>query len=422
MSSTFDTAQLQRQGEAILNRAPSRPIGKVLLLDGYSTRTLACVRSWGKMGVEFVVGGESAWDMSLFSRYAKEKCVYTSPKRDIGRFVDEVNRNCQRFGADHVFPTSEAAILACSEREKELVATPIIPTRREIETVFSKRKTLGIAETLGIPVPRTVYLNAADSTPAATAALASLDLRFPVVVKSESSEVMVSGRAATSGKTFYARNQAELEKESRSRLSLGQSVLLQEFIDGYGVGVSGLFAAGHPVALIGHRRIRESNPMGGPSALAESIAIEPDWLRSTMALLGQIGFTGPAMVEFKVDRRRGQAYLMEINGRFWGSVLLALAAGLELPYLYWKMLQGMEIREEEKQYKIGVRGRSLVGDTKCLLVCLKGKPEGWPGEVASRGAAVKSYVASFFDPRTKELILTADDPRPFVARLMQPNS
>src|ERR1700733_11757723 len=81
---------------------------KVLLLDGYSTRTLACVRSWGKRGVAFAVGGETRRDMSLFSRYAKETFVYTSPKLDALKFIQDVNRLCIKFGTDCVFPTSEA--------------------------------------------------------------------------------------------------------------------------------------------------------------------------------------------------------------------------------------------------------------------------------------------------------------------------
>ena len=128
------------------------------------------------------------------------------------------------------------------------------------------------------------------------------------------------------------------------------------------------------------------------------------------------------MVEYKVDRRTGDAYLMEINGRLWGSILLATLAGLDLPYLYWKMLNGIEIQEEEKRYRTGIRGRYLVGDTKCLLLCLKGKPEYWPGEIASRMTALKAYGASFLDPHTRELILTTDDPMPFLGRLIQPNS
>jgi hypothetical protein len=103
-------------------------------------------------------------------------------------------------------------------------------------------------------------------------------------------------------------------------------------------------------------------------------------------------------------------------------VLLASAAGLELPYLYWKKLNGIEIRPEETHYRTGVRGRYIVGDTKCLWLCLKGKPPDWPGEIAGRWDSLKSYFGSFLDRRTTELILTSDDPVPFLGRLMQPNS
>src|SRR6266850_2355251 len=112
---------------------------KVLLLDGYSTRTLACVRSWGEKGLAFAVGGETRWDMSLFSRYTREKFVYTSPKRDICKFIQDVNRYCQEFAADCVLPTSEAAILACDKHRNELSCVPIIPEKRDIQITLSKR-------------------------------------------------------------------------------------------------------------------------------------------------------------------------------------------------------------------------------------------------------------------------------------------
>ena len=37
------------------------------------------------------------------------------------------------------------------------------------------------------------------------------------------------------------------------------------------------------------------------------------------------------MVEFKLDARDGVAKLMEINGRFWGSLQLAVDAGVDFP-------------------------------------------------------------------------------------------
>ena len=389
----------------------------MLLLDGYSTRTLACVRSWGEKGVAFAVGGETRWDMSLYSRYAKEKFVYTSPKRSLSQFIQDVNRYAGEFGADTVFPTSEAAIMACHQYREDLACIPIIPLGREIEFAFSKARTLAAAISAGIAAPKTVQITSANFT-----TLDSIPLDFPVVVKSDSSEVMLAGKARTSNKTSYASDRADLKKQCSARLAQGQAVLVQEFIDGYGVGVSGLFAAGRPIALIAHRRIRESNPCGGPSCVAETIELEPGLLEPTTALLDQIGFTGPAMVEYKIDRRSGQPYLMEVNGRFWGSILLALAAGLDLPYLYWKMLNGLEILAEETRYEVGIKGRYIVGDTKCLLLSLKGKPKNWPGQMATRGFAIRSYLRSFFDRRTVELILTRSDPAPFLARLIQPNS
>jgi len=389
---------------------------KVLLLDGYSTRTLACVRSWGRKNIAFAVGGETRWDMSLFSRYAKEKFVYTSPKRDLSKFIEEVNHYSRVFAADSVFPTSEAAIMACSRYRNELTCVPIVPGENEIRTAFSKANTVKIAQSLGIPVPETLLVTNNNFH-----GINDIALAFPIVVKSESSEVMLSNRIETSNKTTVVLNKSELERECNARLAGRQHVVVQKFIDGYGIGISGLFEQGHPVAIIGHRRLRESTPWGGPSALAETIEIDPHLLRATTALMKKVGFSGPAMAEYKVDRRTGQPYLMEINGRFWGSVLLATEAGQDLPYLYWKMLNGVEIEPEETVYRVGVKGRYLAGDTKCLFLCLKGKPKGWPGQIARPWSATKSYLSSFLDRQTTDLILTRDDPMPFLGRLMRPS-
>jgi predicted ATP-grasp superfamily ATP-dependent carboligase len=408
-----DTKFLTKESEQRQERA-ARKTGKILLLDGYSTRTLACVRSWGKRGIPFAVGGETRWDMSLLSRHAREKFVYESPKRNVSKFLEDINHYCREFGAECVLPTSEAGIMACSEHRNKLAAVPLIPRECDIATVFSKANTLRLAESIGVGTPKGVHI-----TRETFRDLGSLNLSFPVALKSESSEVMHADRSKTSDKTAYLSSWPALEKECKARLADGQSVLIQEFIDGYGVGVSGLFAAGEPVALIGHRRIRESNPLGGPSALAESIEIDPSLREATVKLFQAVGFTGPAMAEYKIDYRTGKAYLMEINGRFWGTVPLAPAAGLDLPFLYWKMLNGMEVLPEETTYQVGINGRFLIGDVKWLLLCLKGRPQNWPGQFPTRTSAVKSFIGSFFDRNTTELILTADDPAVFAGRVLQ---
>jgi predicted ATP-grasp superfamily ATP-dependent carboligase len=352
--------------------------------------------------------------MSLFSRYASEKFVYTSPKKDAKRFIQDINRYCREFAADCIFPTSESAIMTCSENRKELISVPIIPRERDIQTMFSKANTLQVAHSVGILAPKTIHISDEMSR-----AFSESSVKFPAVVKSEKSEVMQSTKTKTSAPTAYVFNRRELQDECQKRLASGESVLVQEFIDGHGLGICGLFDEGRPVALIGHRRIRESNPQGGPSAVAETVEIEPGVMHSTVELLKRIGYTGPAMVEYKIERHTGKPYLMEINGRFWGAVLLASAAGLDLPYLYWKMLNGMDVHPEETKYQTGIKGRYLVGDTKALIHCMKGRPKYWPGEFPRRWPAIKAYVNSFFDAQTRDLILTHDDPYPFLGRLMQ---
>ena len=40
------------------------------------------------------------------------------------------------------------------------------------------------------------------------------------------------------------------------------------------------------------------------------------------------------MVEFRIEHGTGEAYLMEVNGRIWGSLQLAIDAGVNLPIAF----------------------------------------------------------------------------------------
>ena len=53
------------------------------------------------------------------------------------------------------------------------------------------------------------------------------------------------------------------------------------------------------------------------------------------ALLSSLNWHGLAMVEFKYNPTTKQAWFIEINPRLWGSVHLAISAGVEFPYLHY---------------------------------------------------------------------------------------
>jgi hypothetical protein len=69
---------------------------------------------------------------------------------------------------------------------------------------------------------------------------------------------------------------------------------------------------------------------------------------------------------------------MEINGRPWGSMHLALYCGVDYPrYLVDWYLEG-RTPPTSVDYKVGITGRSLVGDLVHLENVWRGAPDGWP--------------------------------------------
>jgi len=72
-----------------------------------------------------------------------------------------------------------------------------------------------------------------------------------------------------------------------------------------------------------HHRLREDPPTGGQSTAARAYFSE-QLKEYGLRLLQALRWHGAAMVEFKLDSRSGQFVLMEINGKFWGSLELAL--------------------------------------------------------------------------------------------------
>jgi len=77
-----------------------------------------------------------------------------------------------------------------------------------------------------------------------------------------------------------------------------------------------------------HRRLAEIPVTGGASAWRESTELDPELLEHTRALIRALNWTGLVMVEFKRGRR---PWLVEINGRVWGSLPLACLAGVDFP-------------------------------------------------------------------------------------------
>jgi predicted ATP-grasp superfamily ATP-dependent carboligase len=178
-----------------------------------------------------------------------------------------------------------------------------------------------------------------------------------------------TGEGWVSTGVAYAADAAELSTQLQRLPSAVYPVLLQERIEGPGVGVFAAIDRGKTIARFAHRRVREKPPSGGVSVLCESAVVDPVAAEQAGKLLREIGWRGVAMVEFKQDRRDGALRLMEINGRFWGSLQLAIDAGIDFPNIAVAIALGEEL-PAPSPYRVGVRSRWLAGDLDSMLLQL----------------------------------------------------
>ena len=167
-------------------------------------------------------------------------------------------------------------------------------------------------------------------------------LAYPCVVKPRFSRHWDGTGPITRGTVTYAKSAQSLRDILRSARQPPEWFLVQELVAGDGLGVFALMNQGEPRAVFAHRRIREANPTGGRASLAESIPPDERIMAPALRLLGALGWTGVAMVEFKDPGGTAPPIAMEINGRFWGSLPLAIAAGVDFPLLLVRQVLGLD--------------------------------------------------------------------------------
>ncbi|MGH9359439.1 MAG: hypothetical protein ACRD1O_09750, partial [Terriglobia bacterium] len=206
---------------------------------------------------------------------------------------------------------------------------------------------------------------------------------YPIVLKPRTSEeVLPDGKVHATGAPVYARNASEFLAAYQLLQARCASVLAQEFIEGYGVGYFALLRHGEIRAEFGHRRIRDVRPTGSGSALRVSVQPDVRVLDAGRKMLRALNWHGAAMVEFRV-RPDGAPVFMEVNGRFWNSLALAVYAGVDFPALMAELAENGDARPPAS-YRAGVRCRWWLGDFRHLVEVWRGKPAGYPGVFPGR--------------------------------------
>jgi predicted ATP-grasp superfamily ATP-dependent carboligase len=325
---------------------------------------LAVVRALGRSGKAVHAFPFSRHAPALKSKYiARTHRVpeYETDRAGWQRTLMELLRD-ERF--DLVVPCSDPAIAVLDENRGRLTHQNLaIPGTEAMATLFDKEETHRLCETLGIPDAPSARLNAADTAP-------SLIARFglPLVLKPRRSFWADRGRSREDVEIVATESElaallAAIEDRSR--------YLVESYFEGVGVGVSVLARDGAVVQAFQHRRLREG--MGGCSSYRVSEPVDADLRQACEAICGHTRLTGVCMFEFRRNRNTGAWILLETNARFWGSMPLPLALGLDFPSLLYD-LTVLNRNDRERAYAAGVRSRNFMLDGYNLIKRLRQRP------------------------------------------------
>lgn len=385
------------------------PRKRILVTDGDQRASLAVVRSLGRAGHLVFSCSGTAGSISGGSRYVQAEYAVADPLADPTRYASDIVELMRAHDVDALIPMTEAALLALLPMRDQVQGVLIPFTNIDtFQRISDKAAVLDAALKVGIAIPAQYkLLSAADSR-----TLNLSGVTFPVVVKP------VRSIAGSRGDRLKLSVQHAASEDDLVRILSGTDpraypLLIQQRVVGPGIGVFLLVWDGEIVASFSHRRLRERPPSGGVSVYRESIPMDNVLLERSCALLREFGWEGVAMIEYKVDEQTGVPYLMEINGRFWGSLQLAVDAGVDFPNLLIEAAGGRGPAPVTK-YKEGIRLRWFWGEVDHLIarLCSSNDELALPQGSPSRWAALRDFFRR--DSNDMGEILRWDDPKPFL--------
>lgn len=296
---------------------------RVLVTQGELKQTLGIVRELGKFGHvtdvlslgRFSIHGFAVAAYSSYCNKHHKVSTYTNESVFLAELIGILKR--EKF--DFVLPVGAPFVEWIVRNRAEIEQYAIVPfaSEEKIRNFENKKFTAGLAESLKIPVPRTLYPESVNEVEALSEKLA-----YPVVIKANKE---VGGNIVD-----YAANPQELILKYQQTVAMyglhDDLPMLQEYLTGQGAGFFALYEQGKYLQGFQHLRIREYPVSGGSSTCAKSVW-NLEIFEYGKRLLDAYKWDGVAMVEFKYNSR-GVPCLLEVNPKFWGSYDLSSACGI----------------------------------------------------------------------------------------------
>jgi D-aspartate ligase len=374
-------------------------VGAVLL--GGDFLGLGIMRSLGRRGVPVCVIDDER-SIARFSRYATH-AVRVPDLLDEQATTEALLETGRRLHLDGwvLFPTRDEIVATLAKRRGELegLYRVPIPDWGTIRWAADKRNTYALAESLGIPAPKTWYPRSATD-------LAAIDGEPPFALKPAIKEHFIY---ATGDKAWRASSREELaERYARACEVTGEGeMMVQELIPGdgrYQYAFGAFFKDGESLGSMTARRRRQHPPeFGRATTFAETVDL-PVLRERSERLLREIDYYGLVELEFKQDPRNGEYKLLDFNARAWGYHTLGGAAGVDFPALLFDDQMGRPVGPS--QARAGVRWIRMTTDLPTAAI-----------EMSARRLRPRDFARTLLRDVDTEAVFSRDDPVPAAAEI-----
>lgn len=370
----------------------------LILEEGYSRGALAATRGLAAAGWTVGIGSPHPLGLAASSRHARRHHSVPEAWRSKGAFVDAANEAIASGGYQVVFGAGEAEVLALSLHRERVRATVPLTNHEDVLRALDKVALSDEAKGVGLAVPELI--------PATTEAVAAQ--RGPVVVKARfHANAEVDGAPPRQDTNVV--DPPQLGPRVAEMRASGADVYLQDYLSGSLVAYTVVCDRDHQVvAEVQQRALEIWPPRAGASARAITTLVDRKLAGRVQELLRKLRWFGLAEMQFVVPAG-GEPHLIDLNGRFYGSLALALAAGVNLPAIWGALALGEGVPSRSTA-RPGSRYQWLGGDLRVALA----------GPRARRAASLAAAVAAA--PGSSHSVWSPSDPKPtavYLRRLLR---
>ena len=294
---------------------------------GLPLRVMRCL---GPHGARFTLISTDAKNVARSSRYCSRFLVTPPPS--------EADALTQLMQLD--VGSAEPVLLPVTTQGFEFVAQhravlatrfrlPPLAAEGDLKLASDKWRLHDLCRQHTLPVLPAVFLSAAV---AADLARGIVPFRFPALVKPSLKE---NGRGIRKVDSAEALGELYRQNPGIDR----EETLLQTFVDGDDVSLSAFCEAGEIKAhTLWRTLVKSSVPYTIPTCI--QFIEYPDVLEIGRRLLRLLRWEGVCDIDFLVDRRSSEIWILEVNARFWGNVISCAKAGVNYPLLMAAVARG----------------------------------------------------------------------------------